>query len=108
GLGHRQPRIRIHLTCKEAGVVTLSSDHEAIFNRLKNDLSVLRPSLDLLDAYYDGAQRFAQLGLALPPEVQEFRVIVNWPRVVADARADRLDPKGFRLPGSDELDTELW
>lgn len=51
---------------------------------------------DTLNRYYDGAQHLKQLGLAIPPELKRFTVIVNWPRVVADSRVDRLDMK--RLP----------
>ncbi|WP_062077699.1 phage portal protein [Demequina globuliformis] len=86
----------------------LTTEDQAIFDRLKGDLVAVRSHLDLLDRYYDGMQRFDQLGLAIPPEVQNFRVIVNWPRVVADAIADRLDVKGFRLPGNDTGDADLW
>src|SRR3954464_4074613 len=48
------------------------------------------------------------LGLAIPPELSLFSVIVNWPRVAVDAVADRLDVKGFRLAGLDTGDAELW
>lgn len=87
----------------------LNADHRAIFDRLKGELTTLRPTLDLLDRYYDGQQRLEQLGLAIPPELQSFTVVVNWPRVVADARTARLEVKGFSLPdGSSGVDEELW
>lgn len=86
----------------------LPPEIEPIFVRLRDELVTARPNFDLADKYYDGVQRFDQLGLAIPPELQNFRVIVNWCRVVADARADRLDVKGFRLPGEDAGDAELW
>jgi len=37
-----------------------------------------------------------------------FTVVVNWPRVVVDATADRLDVKGFRLAGAEKADEDLW
>ena len=86
----------------------LPPELEPTFNALKAELIAARPNFDLADMYYDGVQRFDQLGLAIPPELQNFRVIVNWCRVVADARADRLDVKGFRLPSEDAGDAELW
>jgi hypothetical protein len=86
----------------------LPPEVEPTFTRLSDELRQARPNFDLADKYYDGVQRFDQLGLAIPPELQNFRVIVNWCRVVADARADRLDPKGFRLPGEDSGDADLW
>lgn len=86
----------------------LTSAEDALFRHLSADLVALRADLDLADRYYDGAQKFEQLGLAIPPELAMFRVIVNWPRVAVDAVADRLDVKGFRLPGTDAGDAELW
>ena len=85
----------------------LSSDELALFQRLETQLTSSQHIFDLCDAYYDGAQRLEQLGLAIPPELQRFTVIVNWPRVVVDATADRLDVKGFRLPGMDVGDDDL-
>jgi hypothetical protein len=85
----------------------LTSDESKLFDRLKQELSGAQVPFDRADAYYDGMQRLEQLGLAIPPELERFAVIVNWPRVVVDAIADRLDVKGFRLPGSDVGDAEL-
>jgi hypothetical protein len=88
-------------------VAPLTSDELSLFQRLETQLTSAQHIFDLCDAYYDGAQRLEQLGLAIPPELQRFTVIVNWPRVVVDATADRLDVKGFRLPGVDIGDEEL-
>lgn len=63
---------------------------------------------DTLNRYYDGAQHLKQLGLAIPPELKRFTVIVNWPRVVADSRVDRLDMKGFRVGDDERLGEAAW
>lgn len=60
------------------------------------------------DAYYDGAQRLAALGLGLPPEMRRLQVVVNWPRLVVDSLEERLDLEGFRLAGSADTDERLW
>ena len=88
--------------------MALTSDEQAIQTRLDSELTVARPIFDLLDRYYDGAQQLKQLGLAIPPELARFTVVVNWPRVVVDAIADRLDVKGFRLAGAETGDEDLW
>ncbi len=75
----------------------LTSDELPIFDSLKQELGLGQAPFDRADAYYDGLQRLEQLGLAIPPELARFTVIVNWPRVVVDSIADRLDVKGFRL-----------
>jgi hypothetical protein len=87
----------------------LSTDDQATFDRLKIELENARPVFDLADRYYAGQQYLEQLGLAIPPNLTRFTVITNWPRVVVDARADRLDVKGFRMSrDSDTGDAELW
>ena len=60
------------------------------------------------DAYYDGAQRLAALGLGLPPEMRKLQVVVNWPRLVVDSLEERLDVEGFRLAGTAGTDARLW
>jgi hypothetical protein len=50
-----------------------------------------------LNDYYEGEQALVQLGLAIPPELQHFSVILNWPRVTVDGCEQRLDVVGFRL-----------
>jgi hypothetical protein len=88
--------------------VALSEVEQATFDALRTELTgAVTYELDRLDRYYDGIQRLEQLGLAIPPELMRFTVVVNWPRVVVDAVADRLDVKGFRLPGLDAGDAEL-
>lgn len=88
--------------------MALTSEEQQTFERLKAELAMAQPKFDLADAYYDGMQRLEQLGLAIPPELAKFTVVVNWPRVVVDAIGDRLDVKGFRLAGAETGDADLW
>jgi len=90
-------------------VPLLTSENQATFDRLKIELQSARTIFDLADRYYAGEQLLEQLGLAIPPNLTRFTVIANWPRVVVDARADRLDVKGFRISrDSDSGDAALW
>lgn len=86
----------------------LDDERKAIFTKLSDELAASQPEFDLLDAYYDGMQRLEQLGLAIPPELLKFTVIVNWPRLAVDGVNERLDQKGFRLPGAGSSADELW
>lgn len=86
----------------------LSPDDQQVFDSLSTSLELAQPVLESADRYYDGMQFLEQLGLAIPEELMRFTVIVNWPRVVVDATADRLDVKGFRVPGEDVGDDVLW
>lgn len=85
----------------------LTSDESALFDRLGHELDSQQHKLDTADAYYDGANRLEMLGLAIPPELQRFTVVVSWPGMAADAIVDRLEVKGFRVPGEDIGDAEL-
>jgi hypothetical protein len=85
----------------------LNDDEKAVFDVLVKKLDELIPGYDLADAYYRGMQRLEQLGLAVPPELRRFVVVVNWPRLAVDAVDERLDIEGFRYPGQDEADEEL-
>lgn len=76
--------------------------------KLDQILETTQHRYDLLNRYYDGKQLLRQLGLAIPPELKQFTVIVNWPRVVADSRVDRLDLKGFRVGDDERLADAAW
>lgn len=66
--------------------------------------------LQALNAYYEGGQPLAYMHPELLAEIGEQirQVVVNWPRLVVDAVEERLDVEGFRYPGADEADAELW
>lgn len=86
--------------------MALSDDERVILADLESRLA--DSELDRLDGYYDGAQRLEQLGLAIPPQLQRFTVIVAWPQVAVDAVEERLDVEGFRWPGQEDADEDLW
>jgi hypothetical protein len=99
--------------------VALSEEELSTFRRLETRLGQSRTNhydrrrnlvrgLDSLDAYYEGTQRIEQIGLAVPPELERFLVVVNWPRIAVDAVEERLDVEGFRLPDAGEADRDLW
>jgi hypothetical protein len=76
--------------------------------KLSQIVEATQDRYDYLNGYYYGQQHLRQLGLAIPPELTRFTVIVNWPRVVADSRVDRLDLKGFRVGDNDKLASAVW
>lgn len=67
-------------------------------------------NLKLLDAYYEGKQPLKYMAPALQAEFGEriTQLIINWPRLGVDAYENRLDIEGFRLPGAESTDEELW
>lgn len=88
--------------------VALTEDESAVVKRLATSLNRARATYDKYDAYYEGRQRLTHLGLAVPPALAEFETVVNWPRLGVDAVDERLDVEGFRYPGADDRDDELW
>ncbi len=88
--------------------MALSDDERELFGRLTAYLPRRVRRNKILDAYYNGEQRVEQLGLAIPPELRQFLTIVAWPGTYVDAIEERIDLEGFRLPGADEDDEELW
>ena len=88
--------------------MSLSVTELSLFNNLRSTLEKTRPETVELNNYYEGTQRLEQLGLAIPEELKQFTVVVNWPRVTVDAVEQRLDVTGFRMPGSDAADDYLW
>lgn len=88
--------------------MTLSSEEQTSFDTLSKELTAAQSGFDLADRYYDGMQELEQLGLAIPPELQRFTVIVNWNLIVVDSIHERISVKGFRRPGMESGDDELW
>jgi hypothetical protein len=88
--------------------VALSDEDQAQFSQLQSTLNLSRVQTKLYNEYYEGYHRLAQLGLAIPDELKQFTVVINWPRVTVDAIEQRLDVTGFRMPGSESADSTLW
>jgi hypothetical protein len=88
--------------------VTVSETELETLRVLQNGITKLRGTYERLNGYYEGQQRLEVLGLAVPPALQEFTTIVNWPRLVVDAVDERLDVEGFRYPQSEDADDDLW
>lgn len=62
---------------------------------------------ELMLAYYRGQQRVEQLGLAIPPSLRRFLVIVNWPRVLVDTIERRQNVRSLILPSEETADPRL-
>lgn len=61
------------------------------------------------DAYYEGEQPLAFMVPALQREFGDriTQLVLNWPRLGADAYENRLDIEGFRFKGDDSADEKL-
>jgi len=93
---------------EEVPLAPLSKSEWDILSRLSVKLRRSQKDLERFSNYYEGLQHLEQIGLAVPPELERFVVIVNWPRIVADSLEERIDLEGFRLPGKLKRDADLW
>lgn len=85
----------------------LSVTELSMLTNLRDTLLRARRHTDELNDIYEGVQKLEQLGLSIPPELEQFSVILNWPRVTVDAVERRLDVQGFRA-GDGKPDPYLW
>lgn len=85
----------------------LDDDEKTLMTRLASSLTKRSKHDVRMDSYYEGRQRLEQIGIAVPPELRRFETVVNWPRVVVDEVAHRLDVRGFVLPGEDKPSESL-
>lgn len=78
--------------------------------RLDRKLASSIVKLKRNDDYYEGEQPLKYMAPALEKEVGDriAQLVINWPRLVADAFEARLDIEGFRYRGSESSDEELW
>lgn len=88
-------------------VLGLSDDEQRLLSGLSSKLAVQAPAALQRWAYYDGRQRLSNLGISIPPQLAGVRSVVDWPRGCVDPLIPRVQPAGFRLPGSTEVDSEL-
>lgn len=87
--------------------MALSVTEQSIFDSLSATLTASLTETNRLNDVYEGLERLKQLGLSIPPELEQFSVWLAWPRTTVDSIEQRLDVTGFRLPGQ-AADTSLW
>lgn len=85
----------------------LSDDEKALIRALAGRIRDGERRLQLLDRYYDGEQRLAHLGLAVPPELRRFETIVNVPAMAVDEPTSRQELRAFYRAGTETPDPAL-
>lgn len=86
---------------------SLSEYEKTLMGRLAGAFNKRARVDEKLSAYYEGAQRLDQIGIAVPPELRRFETVVNWPRVSVDEPEHRLDVKSLILPGQETASAVL-
>ena len=85
----------------------LPLDESRRVDELSRRLFTSYPDDQRFDRYYEGTQRLAHIGLAVPPELRKFETVLNWCRTVVDSVSDRMRMKAFYLPGEDRASEAL-
>jgi len=85
----------------------LSDDEQALVTGLSTKLTYLSPQMLIRDAYYNGEQRLADLGISIPPQLAGVRTVVDWPRICVDPLVQRCVVDGFRMPDATDVDEEF-
>ena len=87
--------------------MALTPSEVALIDQMKRDLDANAVKDERLLRYYQGQQRIEQLGMAIPPNMRRFLVVVNWPRVVVDTIEHRQNVRALVLPGEETADPRL-
>lgn len=82
------------------GVVGLTDDEQAVLARLYRQWALKFEKNVLLDTYYDGHKSFTDLGISIPPQMQQTRAALGWPAKAVQALARKHVWEGFSLDGS--------
>ena len=85
----------------------LPLDESRLVDELTRRVSMSHGDDLKFDRYYEGQQRLAHIGLAVPPELRRFETVANWCRLVVDSVSDRMRMKAFYLPGEDRASEAL-
>lgn len=89
-------------------LLTLSDYELGLLSSLQRKLFEDKVKLELRDAYYNAEQIIQDLGISIPPELRDLRIVMGWPRLAVDALDERLDVEGFGFPDSDDADEGIW
>lgn len=86
----------------------LSEDEAAVAQYLARQIFDRRAELLLSNLYYEGMQPVTSLGIMIPPELEGLRAVLGWAETGVNARDQRLNVQGFRLPSSTSTVDDLW
>lgn len=87
---------------------SLSQDEDLLVSQLSTHVNSSTWRLQLLNTYYDGVFRVANMGISVPQQFQNVRTVIGWPRIIVDSLDERLDVEGFLFSGGTDADADLW
>ncbi|AQT81974.1 hypothetical protein B1R94_26010 [Mycolicibacterium litorale] len=87
----------------------LTDAEKAVMWKLSAQLldPMYQAEMALSELYYLGLNVVNSLGISIPPELEPLKAVLGWCEAGIDARTERLNVAGFRLPGQTEVDSSL-
>lgn len=79
----------------------LSDAEETVRSKLLGQLSRARRANLRQEAYYEGARRVRDLGIAIPPHLRDVEAVAAGPQIVVDVVDERMDWRGWYTGGED-------
>ena len=73
----------------------MNSDELALIEGMHDRIRGLSSWHCRIEGYYEGSHRVADLGVAIPRELQRVQTVVSWPGIAVDALEERLDWLGW-------------
>lgn len=73
----------------------MNSDELALIDGMHDRIRGLSSWHCRIEGYYEGSHRVADLGVAIPRELQRVQTVVSWPSIAVDALEERLDWLGW-------------
>lgn len=73
----------------------MNADEQALIEGMHDRIRGLSSWHCRIEGYYEGSHRVADLGVAIPRELQRVQTVVSWPSIAVDALEERLDWLGW-------------
>lgn len=77
------------------------------FNEVLRVLGARRRRNMLRRRYFDGEERIRNIGIAVPPDLEDLMPVVGWPAKAVNVLATRLNLEGFAVPGAGTSSQEV-
>lgn len=86
-------------------VAAVLGDELPAFQKVRKTLRARMRVNRIRDFYIEGDQAFKNMGIAVPPHLEQFATVIGWPAKAIQVVSSRLSLEGFLLPGESQEDS---
>ncbi|MCS4278025.1 hypothetical protein M2390_003245 [Mycetocola sp. BIGb0189] len=76
-------------------VRSLTEDEQKLFNKMLDTIHQKKRRNTLRSRYADSKRTLQQVGISIPPEMQDFQAVLGWPEKTCSVMSRRIRPRGF-------------